>query len=118
MLHDKFHLCAGYSEKHEEWYSQRACHMMFQLYSAPKSRHYQPDVAKALKQEGVDEKDEIPKKKGGKKPGRKPKRKSRHGKKGKGRGKGKKRKTMQDEDAEGEEDEDGLDEDEDRPHET
>ena len=94
--------------------------MMFKLVtSSPKSRHYQADVGKALKEcgKGAEENDgdeKVTKKRGG--VGGKPKRKRRGGQnkgrggKGKGRGRGgKKRKAEDEADAEDPEEEDDLD---------
>ena len=98
---------------------------MFRLMSNPKSTHYNPDVAKALKDAaGKDDeqktsgKDGDKKKKGrgGGSAGQKPKRKSRSkakngkGKGGKGKGRGKKR-PRDGEDDDEDEDADGLEDD-------
>lgn len=95
---------------------------MFRLMSNPKSTHYNPDVAKALKDAaGKDDeqktsgKDGDKKKKGrgGGSAGQKPKRKSRSkAKKGKGKGKGRGKKRPRDgEDDDEDEDADGLEDD-------
>ena len=102
--------------------------MMFKLMCQPKSRHYQPEVAKALKDSGKGDEEtdgknvNVPgKKKGtGRKAGKKRKRKSgkdkgkdrgKGGKGGRG-GRGRKRKAAQDDSDEDEEDGEDLFEDE------
>jgi len=115
-------LIQGYSSKHEAWYRDNASKALFKLMCQAKSRHYQPEVVKAIKDTKKQDDDQVnpePKRKtrggGGSRTSEKPKRKSRGGKaKGKGRGKGKgkgskKRKASVDE---GDEEEDFLEEDE------
>ena len=115
-------LIQGYSSKHEAWYRDNASKALFKLMCQDKSRHYQPEVVKAIKDTKKQDDDQVnpePKRKtrggGGSRTSEKPKRKSRGGKaKGKGRGKGKgkgskKRKASVDE---GDEEEDFLEEDE------
>jgi len=115
-------LIQGFSSKHEAWYRDNASKALFKLMCQAKSRHYQPEVVKAIKDTKKQDDDQVnpePKRKtrggGGSRTSEKPKRKSRGGKaKGKGRGKGKgkgskKRKASVDE---GDEEEDFLEEDE------
>ena len=114
-------LIQGYTSKHEAWYHDNASKALFKLMCQAKSRHYQPDVVKAIKDTKKQDDEQIdaePKKKprgGGGRSSQRPKRKSRSsgkGKGGKGRGKGKgskKRKADMDED---DEEENFLEEDE------
>lgn len=110
----------GYSSKHEAWYHDNASKALFKLMCQAKSRHYQPDVVKAIKDTKKQDDEQIdaePKKKprgGGGRSSQKPKRKSRSGKgKGKGRGKGKgSKKRKADNMDEGDEEENFLEEDE------
>ena len=86
-----FSCASGYSAKHESWYQSQAGQLLFGLMGDPKSRHYQPDMAKVLKETSKDDDkktDNGDKPKKGRGSGQK-KRKSRNGKdQGKGRGKG------------------------------
>ena len=95
---------------------------MFRLMSNPKSTHYNPDVAKALKdaagkddeqKTSVKDGDKKKKGRGGGSAGQKEKRKSRSkAKKGKGKGKGRGKKRPRDgEDDDEDEDADGLEDD-------
>eukprot|EP00435_Cladocopium_sp_Y103_P016837 s1739_g4.t1 len=114
---------ARYSAKHEEWYQQQANQQMFRLMGSPKSAHYSPDVAKALKdaagKDGKDDKKDGEGRKGRRGGGAgqtKSRRKSKSSKKGKGKGKGKGRgkKRQRDDDEDdgelGEADDDGMEE--------
>lgn len=118
----------GYSSAHESWFTDQCVKLMFKLMTAPKSRHFQPELGKALKDSGksaeeTDGKDKD-KSKGGKKrggPKAKAKRKSRKSS-GKPRRANKKRKAGSDEEGDEPEDEEnddgsnmGSGEDEDSP---
>lgn len=104
----------GYTAAHESWYTDNCVKLLFKLMTSPKSRHYQPELGKALKDAGgkneenedVNDKGAKPnKKKEGAKA--KPKRKSRKSKgRGKGRG-GANRKRKAEDDGEDAEDDAG-----------
>ena len=98
----------GYSAKHETWYQDNASKTLFKMMCQAKSRHYQPELAKAIKDtKKNDEEAEgqpAPKKKprgGGSSSALKKKRKSRgKGKKGRGKGKAPKKRKANDDDEE------------------
>ena len=103
----------GYSAQHEKWFQENTNKILFRQMCLAKGRHFQPEVAKALKDTGKVDVDaqETNKKQSkhgnrSKSKGAKPKRRSKSGKgRGRGRGgKGKKRKGS-------ELDDDDLDED-------
>ena len=114
-------LIQGFSSKHEAWYRDNASKALFKLMCQAKSRHYQPEVVKAIKDTKKQDDDQVnpePKRKtrgGGGRTSEKTKRKSRGGKaKGKerGRGKGKGSKKQKADVDEGDEEEDFPEEDE------
>ena len=114
-------LIQGFSSKHEAWYRDNASKALFKLMCQAKSRHYQPEVVKAIKDTKKQDDDQVnpePKRKtrgGGGRTSEKTKRKSRGGKaKGKerGKGKGKGSKKQKADVDEGDEEEDFPEEDE------
>ena len=114
-------LIQGFSSKHEAWYRDNASKALFKLMCQAKSRHYQPEVVKAIKDTKKQDDDQVnpePKRKtrgGGGRTSEKTKRKSRSGKaKGKerGKGKGKGSKKQKADVDEGDEEEDFPEEDE------
>jgi hypothetical protein len=114
-------LIQGYSSKHEAWYRDNASKALFKLMCQAKSRHYQPEVVKAIKDTKKQDDDQVnpePNRKtrgGGGRTSEKTKRKSRGGKaKGKerGKGKGKGSKKQKADVDEGDEEEDFPEEDE------